>query len=78
MLYGMSVHALCASSSTTILPRLFIIALITATAGGVSNIMYGMSASELSAKLRKLSFRAIMWQDSELFLIVNRDLGYNN
>ncbi|THG99670.1 hypothetical protein EW026_g2717 [Hermanssonia centrifuga] len=46
---------------------LFLIAICAATAGGFSNIYFGISAAELTAKLRRLSFRAILWQDVEFF-----------
>ena len=46
---------------------LFLIAIVTGIAGGTANLLFGQTASELSAKLRKLSFRAILWQDSAYF-----------
>lgn len=49
--------------------RLFIIALVSMMTIGVQNYMFGSSAAELTAKLRTLSFKAILRQDSESFLV---------
>ena len=45
--------------------RLFVIAIIASIAGGaLQNTFFGFTAVELSAKIQKLSFRAILRQDS--------------
>ncbi|KIP08244.1 hypothetical protein PHLGIDRAFT_127165 [Phlebiopsis gigantea 11061_1 CR5-6] len=47
---------------------LFVIAIIASLAGGVlQNTYFGLTASELTAKIQKLSFRAILRQDIEYF-----------
>ena len=45
----------------------FIIALVSTCTICVQNYMFGASAAELTAKLRSLSFRAILRQDIEYF-----------
>ncbi|EKM58407.1 uncharacterized protein PHACADRAFT_252704 [Phanerochaete carnosa HHB-10118-sp] len=46
---------------------LFVIAIIASVAGGLQNTFFGMTASELTAKIQKLGFRAILRQDIEYF-----------
>ncbi|THG99669.1 hypothetical protein EW026_g2716 [Hermanssonia centrifuga] len=45
----------------------FVIAIISTMTIGIQNYMFGASASELTSKLRSLSFRAILRQDIEFF-----------
>ncbi|TBU45834.1 P-loop containing nucleoside triphosphate hydrolase protein [Dichomitus squalens] len=45
----------------------FIIALLSMVAVGLQNYLFASSAAELTAKLRSLSFRAILRQDIEFF-----------
>ncbi|KAJ3557811.1 hypothetical protein NM688_g1262 [Phlebia brevispora] len=46
---------------------LFVIAIISWLTQGGSNVSFGLTAAELTTKLRKLSFRAMLWQDIEFF-----------
>ncbi|KDQ25589.1 hypothetical protein PLEOSDRAFT_1097506 [Pleurotus ostreatus PC15] len=46
---------------------LFIIAIISTAAIGIQNYMFSAAAATLTAKLRKLSFKAILRQDIEFF-----------
>ena len=48
--------------------RLFIIAIISVVTIGSQNYFFAASAASLTKKLRSLSFRAVLRQDSELFL----------
>lgn len=45
--------------------RLFIISLIAFMTIGTQNYLFGASAAELTAKLKSLSFKAILRQDGE-------------
>jgi len=48
----------------------FIIALLSTCTIGVQNYMFGSEAAALTAKIRSLSFRAILRQDSEFLLCI--------
>ena len=53
------------TSHPVFLYRFFIIALVSMVTIGVQNFMFASSAADLTNKLRGLSFRAILRQDSE-------------
>lgn len=45
----------------------FLIAIASITLGTVQNYMFASTAATIAAKLRSISFRAILRQDSEFF-----------
>lgn len=52
-----------------IFSRFFIIAIISTMAIGMQNYLFASAAATLTAKLRSLSFRAMLRQDSQFFRI---------
>jgi ATP-binding cassette subfamily B (MDR/TAP) protein 1 len=50
----------------------FIIAIIATIAIGLQNFLFGKGAASLTNKLRQISFKAILRQDSEWLLAVPR------
>ena len=55
----------------------FVIAIISTTTIGLQNYMFASAAAKLSAKLRSLSFRAILRQDSA-FLPLIRIISFSS
>lgn len=47
----------------------FVIAVISTVLIGIQNYMFGVTSADLTSKLRSLSFRAILRQDSESKLL---------
>jgi ATP-binding cassette subfamily B (MDR/TAP) protein 1 len=56
------------SSPDSVYQRFFVIALLAMVCIGLQNYLFGRAAATLTARLRSLSFRAILRQDSELFV----------
>jgi len=46
-------------------PRMFVIAILSMLFIGVQNSLFGIAASNLTARLRSLSFKAMLRQDSK-------------
>jgi hypothetical protein len=57
---------------------LFIISIVSTVTIGVQNYMFAAAAATLTAKLRSLSFRAILRQDSESLQNVCIAIGLSN
>lgn len=53
---------------------LFVIALVSTCTIGLENYMFASAAATLTAKLRSLSFRAILRQDSKCLLICRHNV----
>jgi len=59
---------------TLVITRIFIISIITFFSVGIRDYFFTLSAAELTTKLRMLSFRTILKQDSELISILAHNM----